>query len=68
VIQHWQRSGGSQGATTELSETALARLFAILAGAVVITSASAELPRDREGRFWSFTLGAVGYAALLILA
>ena len=47
-------------------ETALARLFAVLAGGVVITSASAELPRDREGRFWFFALGAVGYAALLI--
>ena len=54
--------------TIEVSETVLARLFAILAGGVVITSASAELPRDREGRFWFFTLGAVGYAALLILA
>jgi hypothetical protein len=53
--------------TIELSETALARLFAVLAGGVVIMTASAELSRDREGRFWFFTLGEVGYAALLIL-
>jgi hypothetical protein len=56
------------GATTELSPALLARLFAVLAGGVVITSLRAELPREREGRFWAFCLGAVLYAAVLILA
>jgi hypothetical protein len=60
--------GWLAGATTEISETVLARLFAVLAGGVVITSLRAELPREREGRFWFFTLGAIGYAGLLILA
>jgi hypothetical protein len=44
-----------------------ARLFAVLAGGVVITSLSAELPGDREGRFWPFCLGAAVYAVLLSL-
>ena len=60
--------GWLAGVTVELSEVVLARLFAILAGGVVITSLRAELPREREGRFWYFSLGAVAYAAVLILA
>ena len=42
---------------TPLPEVLLARLFAVLAGGVVITSLGAELPDDREGRFWPFCLG-----------
>jgi hypothetical protein len=45
-----------------------ARLFAVLAGGVVITSLKAELPGEREGRFWPFCLGAAAYAVLLFLA
>ncbi|HEY5863043.1 MAG TPA: hypothetical protein VIX61_08130, partial [Casimicrobiaceae bacterium] len=40
------------GVVAPLSEVAVARLFAVLAGGVVITSLRAELPDDREGRFW----------------
>ena len=60
-------AGWLAGVTVELSEIVLARLFAVLAGGVVITSLNAELPREREGRFWYFCLGAMAYAALLIL-
>jgi hypothetical protein len=59
---------GCMVGTIEMPETVLARLFAALAGGVVITSVSAEMPREREGRFGYFVLGALGYAALLILA
>jgi hypothetical protein len=55
------------GATTPLSEVVFARLFAVLAGGVVITSLKAELPGEREGRFWPFCLGAAAYAVLLFL-
>ena len=51
-----------------LSEVTVARLFAILAGGVVITSLRAELPDDRTGRFWPFCLGAVLFAGFLLLA
>ena len=56
------------GVVTPLSEVVVARLFAVLAGGVVITSLRAELPDDREGRFWPFCLGAVIFAAILIFA
>ena len=56
------------GVMAPLSEVAVARLFAVLAGGVVITSLRADLPDDREGRFWPFCLGAVIFAGVLILA
>jgi hypothetical protein len=55
------------GARTPLSDVAFARLFALLAGGVVITTVTAELPGERRGRFWPFCLGAVGFATLLLL-
>jgi hypothetical protein len=61
-------AGWVAGATTPLSEVVFARLFAVLAGGVVITSLKAELPGEREGRFWPFCLGAVAYAVLLFFA
>lgn len=61
-------AGWVVGVTTTLSEVVFARLFAVLAGGVVITSLKAELPREREGRFWPFCLGAVAYAILLLAA
>ena len=51
------------GVTAPLSEVVVARLFAVLAGGVVMTSLRAELPDDRQGRFWPFCLGAVIFAA-----
>jgi len=55
------------GVMAPLSEVAIARLFAVLAGGVVITSLRAELPDDREGRFWPFCIGAMVFAAALIV-
>jgi hypothetical protein len=56
------------GVLMPLSEVVVARLFAVLAGGVVITSLRAELPDDRDGRFWPFCVGAVIFAVFLILA
>jgi len=53
---------------TPLSETMVARLFAVLAGGVVITSLRSELPDDRKGRFWPFCLSAVIFATVLLFA
>ena len=52
----------------ELPETTIARLFAFLAGGVVLTSVNEELPRDKRGRFLWFALGATVYSAVLTLA
>jgi hypothetical protein len=61
-------AGWVAGTATPLSEVVFARLFAVLAGGVVITSLKAELPGEREGRFWPFCLGSAAYAVLLIFA
>jgi hypothetical protein len=55
------------GLLAPLSEIAVARLFALLAGGVTITSLKAELPDDRRGRFWPFCIGALLFAVLLLL-
>lgn len=56
------------GATTRMPERFASSLFALLAGGVVITSLRTELPREREGRFWWFCLGAAAYALILLAA
>jgi len=71
--RHWGRwwlagcvvAGCLVGMALPLPEVAFARLFAILAGGVTMTSLRAELPDDRRGRFWPFCAGAVAYAVLL---
>jgi hypothetical protein len=70
---HWWLAGSviagwALGALVPISEVAFARLFALLAGGVVITSLSAELPGDRAARFWPFCIGALGFAFLLLVA
>jgi hypothetical protein len=61
-------AGWLAGSATTLSDAVFARLFAILAGGVVITSLRGELPDQREGRFWPFVLGATVFAAILLFA
>ena len=60
--------GWGLGRLEPLSDAGFARLFALLAGGVVITSLRAELPDERRGRFWPFCGSAVGFSALLVLA
>ena len=61
VIAGWAISAG-----TELSQAAIAVLFAFLAGGIVLNVLKEELPDDRESDFWAFAAGVVGYAALLL--
>jgi hypothetical protein len=70
---HWLLAGSVLagwviGLVAPLSDVAFARLFAVLAGGVVITSLRSELPDTGRGRFWPFCLGAAGYAGLLLMA
>lgn len=60
--------GWALGRIEPLTDAVFARLFALLAGGVVITSLRAELPDDRRGRFWPFCISAIGFAALLMFA
>lgn len=61
-------AGWAVGLLSEISEAALAVLFAFLAGGVVMNVLKEELPEERESRFWAFALGAALYAAVLLLA
>lgn len=59
--------GGSAGIFTSMSEELLATLLGLNSGGVVINSMIMELPTEKEGRFWPFCLGAIGYSLLLLL-
>jgi hypothetical protein len=60
--------GWLAGATLQIPEIAVSRLFAFVAGGVVMTAANEELPREKVGRFGWFVLGAVVYGAVLLAA
>jgi hypothetical protein len=60
-------AGWLTSATVPVAEGVISRLFAFVAGGVVMTSMNEELPREREGRFWWFVLGTIGYALVLLL-
>jgi hypothetical protein len=59
--------GGSAGIFTSMSEELLATLLGLNSGGVVINSMIMELPTEKEGRFWWFCLGAIGYSLLLLV-
>ncbi|MCL4763563.1 MAG: hypothetical protein KJ018_17605 [Burkholderiales bacterium] len=61
-------AGWLLGTVAQLAPGAFARLFAVLAGGVVITSLRSELPDGRRGRFWPFCLAAAAFAVLLMVA
>ena len=60
--------GWVAGLLSEISEAALAVLFAFLGGGVVMNVLKEELPEERQSRFWAFALGAAAYAAVLLVA
>lgn len=74
LFSHWGRwvlsaailAGWALGLAIELSELALSACIAFLTGGVVLNVLKEELPEERESRFSSFLLGAMGYAALLL--
>lgn len=59
--------GWAIGQATEISQAALAVLFAFLGGGIILNVMKEELPEERQSRFWAFALGAIVYAGLLIL-
>jgi hypothetical protein len=60
-------AGWLTSAMAPVAEIVISRLFAFVAGGVVITSMNEELPREREGRFWWFVLGSTGYTIVLLM-
>ena len=60
-------AGWGFGFVFRVHEAVIAILFAFLAGGVVMNTMKDELPLDGSGNAPAFTLGAAGYAALLLL-
>ncbi len=54
------------GRATEVSEAAIAVIFAFIAGGIILNVVKEELPEERESRFWAFALGAAVYSALMV--
>ncbi|WP_256391333.1 hypothetical protein [Natronoarchaeum rubrum] len=59
--------GWAIGLAVDVTEAAVAMLFAFLAGGVILNVVKEELPAERDGRFWAFALGATAYSAVLLL-
>ncbi|WP_153555577.1 ZIP family transporter [Roseimaritima sediminicola] len=54
------------GIATEIHEAITASVIAFLAGGILLNTFKEELPEERESRFWAFSLGALGYALILL--
>jgi hypothetical protein len=61
-------AGWGLGLAGIIPEPVLDTLVGFIAGGVVINSITKEMPKEGEARFKAFVLGALGYAALLLLA
>jgi hypothetical protein len=59
-------AGWACGLALKIPDLVVSDLVAIVAGGVIVNAAIAELPKERKASFWSFGVGAVGYAALLL--
>lgn len=68
VISAAVLAGWLVGLAFDVSEAALAVLFAFLAGGVILNVLKEELPEERESSFLAFALGAAFYSAVLLVA
>jgi bacteriorhodopsin len=59
--------GWEMGVVDALPDTLTSRLFAFVAGGVIITSVHEELSVEEFGRFGWFAVGAAAYAVVLML-
>lgn len=55
------------GFLTEVSETVVATLFALVAGSVILNVLKEELPEERKSNFWAFLIGLILYSAMLLV-
>jgi hypothetical protein len=59
--------GWASALTLNIPRPIVFNLVAIVAGGVIVNAAIAELPKEKEGRFWSFVSGALIYTVLLLI-
>ncbi|MDA0268434.1 MAG: hypothetical protein O2890_14955 [Cyanobacteria bacterium] len=55
------------GQALVLNPAAIATIWALVAGGVILNVLKEELPEERESDFGTFLVGAVGYGALLLM-
>ncbi len=60
-------AGWSAGMLITLQKPVVAVLLGFVAGGVIVNTMIEELPREKEGRFTPFVLGAVVYTTLLLI-
>jgi hypothetical protein len=59
--------GWTVGQYIELHGAAIASLWAFIAGGIILNTLKEEIPDRNESCFWAFSLGAAGYATLLLI-
>jgi hypothetical protein len=60
-------AGWASALTLDIPRPGVLNLVAFVAGGVVVNATIAELPEEKEGRYWYFLAGAVVYTALLLI-
>jgi hypothetical protein len=59
-------AGWACGLTLDIPTLFVLDLVALVAGGVIVNTAIAELPKERNASYWSFLTGAAAYSALLL--
>jgi len=59
-------TGWVVGTQLTISEAALAVVFALLAGSIILNVLKEELPEERQSRFWIFAVGVSSYTVILL--
>jgi hypothetical protein len=67
VLSSCAFAGWATGMLINLDKPLVAILLGFLAGGVIVNTMIEELPREKEGRFVPFVLGAVVYTTLLMI-
>jgi len=67
VLASCAMGGWATGMLINLAKPLVAILLGVVAGGVIVNTMIEELPREKEGRFVPFVLGAVVYTALLFI-
>lgn len=58
--------GWVSGIFMEMPIEVVLTLLGFVSGGVILNSTLSELPREKEGNFWAFVLGALAYTAVLL--
>jgi hypothetical protein len=60
-------AGWATGLVLDIPKPILVNLVAVVVGGVIVNTAIAELPKERDGRYGFFLAGALLYTALLLV-